>query len=127
MSTPRSDDLPGSPAALEAAAEDARAQALSQAKEKVQAEVAALGEEQREELRLRLKSLDEIEGGFGTALVESFPDFLPKPEMLGKTRGQFSVRERDSLSAGFRLGAALCAAPGRITAWPRPAGANALL
>ena len=86
MSTPRSDDLPGSPAAPEAAAEDARAQALSQAKEKVQAEVAALGEEQREELRLRLKSLDEIEGGFGTALVESFPDFLPKPEMLGKTR-----------------------------------------
>ena len=85
MSTPRSDDLPGSPAAPGAAAEDARAQALSQAKESVQAEVAALGEVQREELRLRLKSLDEIEGGFGTALVESFPDFLPKPEMSDPT------------------------------------------
>ena len=45
----------------------------------MQAEVAALGEVQREELRLRLKSLDEIEGGFGTALVESFPDFLCTP------------------------------------------------
>ena len=48
--------------------------------------MAAFGEEQREELRLKFKPLDDIEGGFGTALMESFPDFLPKPEMLGKTR-----------------------------------------
>ena len=78
MSTPGSDDLPGSPAlpAPEAAAEDTRDQALTQAREAVQDEVAAFGEEQREALRLKLKSLDEIEGGFGTALVEAFPDFL---------------------------------------------------
>ena len=89
MSRPGSDDSPGSSplAAPAAAAEDARDQALSLAREAVQAEVAAFGEEQREELRLKLKSLDEVEGGFGTALMESFPDFLPKPEMLGKTRG----------------------------------------
>ena len=88
MSRPGSDDSPGSSplAAPAAAAEDARDQALSLAREAVQAEVAAFGEEQREELRLKLKSLDEVEGGFGTALMESFPDFLPKPEMLGKTR-----------------------------------------
>ena len=60
-----------------------RDQALSLARESVQADVAAFGEEQREQLRLKFKSLDEIEGGFGTALVESFPDFLPRPEMLG--------------------------------------------
>ena len=39
--------------------------------------MAAFGEEQREQLRLKFKSLDEIEGGFGTALVESFPDLGP--------------------------------------------------
>ena len=52
--------------------QDTRDQALSQAQEAVQAEVAAFGEEQREALRLKFKSLDEI----GTALMESFPDFL---------------------------------------------------
>ena len=52
----------------------------------MQAEVATFGEEQREELRLKFKSLDEIEGGFETAL-KTFPDSLPKLEMLGKTRG----------------------------------------
>ena len=89
MSRPGSDDSPGSSplAAPAAAAEDARDQALSLAREAVQAEVAAFGEQQREELRLKFKSLDEVEGGFGTALMETFPDFLPKPEMLGKTRG----------------------------------------
>ena len=71
---------------LPAAAEDARDQALSLAREAVQAEVAAFEEQQREELRLKFKSLDEVEGGFGTALMKTFPDFLPKPEMLGKTR-----------------------------------------
>ena len=40
--------------------------------------MAAFGEEQREELRLKFKPLDDIEGGFGTALMESFPDFLPR-------------------------------------------------
>ena len=59
---------------------------VSLAREAVQAEVAAFGEQQREELRLKFKSLDEVEGGFGTALMKTFPDFLPKPEMLGKTR-----------------------------------------
>ncbi len=89
MSSPGSDDQPGSPPlpAPEAAAEDTRAQALNLAREAVQAEVAAFGEQQREELRLKFKSLDEVEGGFGTALMKTFPDFLPKPEMLGKTRG----------------------------------------
>ena len=88
MSRPGSDDSPGSSplAAPAAASEDARDQALSLARESVQADVAAFGEEQREQLRLKFKSLDEIEGGFGTALVESFPDFLPRPEMLKKTR-----------------------------------------
>ena len=88
MSRPGSDNSPGSSplAAPEAAAEDTRAQALSLAREAVQAEVAVFGEEQREELRLKFKSLDEVEGGFGTALMKTFPDFLPKPEMLGKTR-----------------------------------------
>ena len=86
MSRPGSDDSPGSSplAAPAAAAEDARDQALSLAREAVQAEVAVFGEEQREELRLKFKSLDEIEGGFGTALMKTFPDFLPKPEMLRK-------------------------------------------
>ncbi len=63
MGTPGSDDSgSGSPAlpAPEAAAEDTWDQALSQAKEAVQAEVAAFGEEQREALRLKLKSLDEM-------------------------------------------------------------------
>ena len=89
MSRPGSDNSPGSSplAAPEAAAEDTRAQALSLAREAVQAEVAVFGEEQREELRLKFKSLDEVEGGFGTALMKTFPDSLPKPEMLGKTRG----------------------------------------
>ena len=84
MSRPGSDDSPGSSplAAPAAAAEDARDQALSLAREAVQAEVAAFGEQQREERRLKFKSLDEVEGGFGTALMETFPDFLPKPEML---------------------------------------------
>ena len=79
MSRPGSDDSPGSSplAAPAAASEDARDQALSLARESVQADVAAFGEEQREQLRLKFKSLDEIEGGFGTALAESFPDFLP--------------------------------------------------
>ena len=88
MSRPGSDDSPGSSplAAPAVASEDARDQALSLARESVQADVAVFGEEQREELRLKFKSLDEIEGGFGTALVESFPDFLPRPEMLKKTR-----------------------------------------
>ena len=87
MSRPGSDDSPGSsPLAPAAASEDARDQALSLARESVQADVAAFGEEQREQLRLKFKSLDEIEGGFGTALAESFPDFLPRPEMLKKTR-----------------------------------------
>ena len=88
MSRPGSDDSPGSSplAAPAAASGDARDQALSLARESVQADVAAFGEEQREQLRLKFKSLDEIEGGFGTALVESFPDFLPRPEMLKKTR-----------------------------------------
>ena len=88
MSRPGSDDSSGSSplAAPAAASEDARDQALSLARESVQADVAAFGEEQREQLRLKFKSLDEIEGGFGTALVESFPDFLPRPEMLKKTR-----------------------------------------
>ena len=112
MSRPGSDDSPGSSplAAPAAAAEDARDQALSLAREAVQAEVAAFGEEQREELRLKLKSLDEVEGGFGTALMESFPDFLPKPEMLGKTRGtlaQLAVLfkpEQAELSAILTLG-----------------------
>ncbi len=84
MSRPGSDDSPGSSplAAPAAAVEDARDQALSLAREAVQAEVAAFGEQQREELRLKFKSLDEVEGGFGTALMKTFPDFLPKPEML---------------------------------------------
>ena len=101
MSRPGSDDSPGSSplAAPAAASEDARDQALSLARESVQAEVAAFGEEQREQLRLKFKSLDEIEGGFGTALVESFPDFLPRPEMLKKTRQVLAYAWRSSRSS----------------------------
>ena len=120
MSRPGSDDSPGSSplAAPAAASEDARDQALSLARESVQADVAAFGEEQREQLRLKFKSLDEIEGGFGTALVESFPDFL--------------ADQRSALHRGPR-GAAR---PGNrkrlVMSWPghscpRPAGSGALV
>ena len=84
MSRPGSDDSPGSSplAAPAAAAEDARDQALSLAREAVQAEVAAFGEQQREELRLKFKSLDEVEGGFGTALMEIADRCCAAPQRL---------------------------------------------
>ena len=69
MSRPGSDNSPGSSraplAAPEAAAEDTRAQALSLAREAVQAEVAVFGEEQREELRLKFKSSTRSRAGSG--------------------------------------------------------------